>query len=369
MDKKPAPKARTITAWGNAPVHVQPAYKGLIRHRTFIRILWVVLLCGLGCYADIPDSKFDNPEGKPAAILWKMPQNIPSQDLLYGCGGESDVPRGPYQFIQEDLEGTSPKFDVCDRNGIKWKVKFGVEARPEIAASRLVWAVGYFTAEYYLVPRLLVQNMPVLKRGRKMVASDGSIYGARLKRMPDHERKIDNWIWKDNPFKGTREFNGLRVMMALINNWDLKDSNTGILEAKGPEAADTIASIYIISDLGSSFGTNKWIQPHQKIKGNLPAYSRSRFIRAMDESSVDFDIAGRPALINAANFPLYFQYLRMTWIGRKIPLEDVRWIGQLLSKLTPEQIRDAFRAAGYPKPQVEGFAQIVLSRIVELNKL
>ena len=32
---------------------------------------------------------------------------------------------------------------VRDAKGVKWSVKLGIEARPEVAASRLVWAVGY----------------------------------------------------------------------------------------------------------------------------------------------------------------------------------------------------------------------------------
>ena len=51
------------------------------------------------------------------------------------------------------------------------------------------------------------------------------MHNARLKRYLEGEEKNGTWKWKDNPFTGTREFNGLRVMMALINNWDLKDVN------------------------------------------------------------------------------------------------------------------------------------------------
>ena len=61
--------------------------------------------------------------------------------------------------------------------------------------------------------------------------------------------------------------------------------------------------------------------------------------------------------------------MEMRWIGKRIPISDVRWIGGLLAQLSPEQIRDAFRAAGYSPEQVQSFAEVVEARIAELNNL
>jgi hypothetical protein len=44
-------------------------------------------------------------------------------------------------------------------------------------------------------------------------------------------------------------------------------------------------------------------------------------------------------------------------------------MGELLALLTPDQIRDAFLAAGYSPQQVEGFAATVQARIAELQEL
>ena len=45
------------------------------------------------------------------------------------------------------------------------------------------------------------------------------------------------WAWHDNPFVGTPELNGLKILMMLMSNWDNKDvrdvargSNTAIFE-------------------------------------------------------------------------------------------------------------------------------------------
>ena len=67
--------------------------------------------------------------------------------------------------------------------------------------------------------------MPLLKRGQKLVGPDGTMHNVRLKRYLKDEKKVGEWKWRDNPFTRQRELNGLRVMMALMNNWDLKDEN------------------------------------------------------------------------------------------------------------------------------------------------
>jgi hypothetical protein len=44
-------------------------------------------------------------------------------------------------------------------------------------------------------------------------------------------------------------------------------------------------------------------------------------------------------------------------------------MGQVLAQLSPEQIRDAFRAAGYPPDDAEGLAKVVENRIAQLKAL
>src|ERR1700720_624810 len=78
------------------------------------------------------------------ATLWIEPRDIKTRSLYYGPGGAESQPRGPLTFVKEDDAGTSPKFDVEDGDGTKWKAKLGPEAQPETVATRLLWAVGFF---------------------------------------------------------------------------------------------------------------------------------------------------------------------------------------------------------------------------------
>src|SRR5690242_4513694 len=113
--------------------------------------------------------------------IWQYPADIASRDLYYGPGGKKHAPHGQFSFAKEDLDGSSPKFTVEDRDGVRWKVKLGLEAQSETAATRIVWAVGYFTDEDYLIPRLRVLEMPErLHRGASLVDPDGWMLNARL---------------------------------------------------------------------------------------------------------------------------------------------------------------------------------------------
>jgi hypothetical protein len=69
------------------------------------------------------------------------------------------------------------------------------------------------------------------------------------------------------------------------------------------------------------------------------------------------------------DFPELGRRLSLLWLGRRIPRTDARWMGDLLARLSPDQIRDAFRAAGYSSQEIEQLSKVVQRRIAELEKL
>ena len=310
-------------------------------------------------------------ESARSGVLWLDPADISSRDLFYGSGGEKRAPHGSsFTFEKEDREGSNPKLDVRDEDNVKWKLKLGSEARPETAATRFVWAAGYFTQDDYLVSNIHVDELPAnLHRGEQFIGPQGSIEIARVKRNPEGYEKAGEWKWKHIPFENTREWNGLRVMMALINNWDLKDQNNQILDLKKAHDDDRPERIYLISDLGSSFGTTSLGRHHLERKGNLDFYRQSKFIARARPDTVDFAVPGKPAFIVLVNPHEYFSRVHLEWIGRNIPRADARWMGELLGRLSPGQIRDAFRAGGFSPDEVEGFAKVIETRIAALKNL
>lgn len=273
--------------------------------------------------------------GSAPAVLWREPTDIKTRDLYYGPGGKEHMPVGKLMFIEEKMNGVRPKFDVRDEAGIKWGVKFGVEAQPETAATRLVWAVGYFTQENYYLAELPAKSLPHLTRGENLIV-DGKIQKVRLKRHNQGEHKIGNWSWDNNPFTGTKELNGLKVMMEVICNTDLKSTHRVIFDVGGSEQR------YYMNDLGAAFSKAGVTMGRGR---KLKDYQALPLIKHAGPDFIDF------------------------WYFKHIPRADARWIGGYLAQLSDEQIKDAFRAAGYPTEEVDGFAKTVRSKINELNNL
>ena len=158
-------------------------------------------------------------------------------------------------------------------------------------------------------------------------------------------------------------------MMALMNNWDLKDENNAVYASKNGKSVDKSSEIYMVSDLGATFGASGLGWNHDKSKGNLKAYTKSKFITKTTAEYVDFGVPATPALINIFALPQFIQRIGLRDIGKRVPRRDALWMGQLLARLSPAQIRDAFRAGGYSPEESQAFAKVVEERIAALNKL
>ncbi|MBI5282658.1 MAG: hypothetical protein HY858_13315 [Candidatus Solibacter usitatus] len=300
-------------------------------------------------------------QARPAAVLWRDWPDVGALNLLDGPGGKARAPGNSFKFIKESKGGSTPKFDVEDENGTKWKVKLGPEARPETAAARLLWAAGYFADEDYYRPQIRVQGMAPLSRGMNYVSGDGVVRGARLERAGDGGKATD-WSWYEPRIAGTREFNGLRVMMALINNWDLKTDNNSV------HAQDDTAQRYFVSDLGASLGRTG--SSCSRSKGVMTDYADSKFVSKVTPSHVDFVMHSRPFfLLFVFNHNYYSLRARMESITRRVPIADARWLGERLGRFSSEQIGDCFRAAGFSPTEVEGYTKALLRRIDTLKKL
>jgi hypothetical protein len=274
--------------------------------------------------------------GRPA--MWEA-VNIRQRNLLLGPGGKEmrpDLSRVTY--IKEKKGGYSEKFEIKDGSGRTWVAKIGKEAQPETAAVRLLWALGYKTEINYLVPTL-------------NVAGRGSFTNVRLEARPETIERDKNWGWKDNPFKGTREFQGLKMMMAFINNWDLKTTNNIILR----QTADG-QNYYVVSDLGATFGKlgSNGLPIFWRIgrsRNNPEHYSKTKFINGVDKNKLKIFYRGK----NKGIFG-------------DITVQQGRWLADLLLQLSDEQIAQAFRAANYSENHVRLLTQSVRKRINDLDR-
>jgi hypothetical protein len=275
---------------------------------------------------------------RQTAVMW-TPVNVAKRNLYNGAGGTSMRPNiRRIRFIRKETGGNNLKYRIRDASGRIWVAKIADESQAEVAANRLLYGIGYRTEIDYLAARLTIPGQ-------------GSHTNVRLEARPGGINRDDRWKWTENPFIGSREFKGLRVMMALINNWDLKDDNNAILRTRSESA-------YIVSDLGSSFGKLPYASaPILNRLGrsvNDPVdYVNSTFIHGVDPNGeVDF-----------------FYKAKGKDLLKEISTDDARWIGALLAQLSDRQIRDSFRAANYTPSEISLLTRGVKQRIRQLNDL
>jgi hypothetical protein len=188
------------------------------------------------------------------------------------------------------------------------------------------------------------------------IEGKGTFENVRFEARPKEIERFDEWRWDNNPFAGKRELQGLKVLMALMENWDLKDSNNRILLVRRDGRSELH---YIVSDLGTTFGkTGGQKSPMaflRNIKGsrNEPDdFVKDAFIEEVQGNTVRLHYSGKN-----------------TSMMRNISIADARWIGGWLSRLSDRQIEDAFRAANYSPEEVRMLAGAVRKRINELSRL
>ncbi|HYE16612.1 MAG TPA: hypothetical protein VD968_19390 [Pyrinomonadaceae bacterium] len=292
--------------------------------------------------------KKELPPGTP--VLWREHANIESLDLLLGPGGEEMKPDlSSVTFIREEEKGFSPKFRVKDGKGRVWVAKMGNEAQPETAAVRLIWAAGYATEVNYLVPCVKIPGAPHPKKGTVERCEGDGFANVRFEARPEEVKRLDEWSWTENPFVGTKELQGLLVLMALVNNWDLKDENNKILHVRSGAVGDELR--YIVSDLGATFGKSpSGLLWQLKRSRNKPEdFAGQRFISEVKNGNVFFKFGGK-------NQKLFDD----------ISVDEARWVGRQLSRLSDRQVADAFRAANYAPGDVDLLTRAVRARIRDL---
>lgn len=303
--------------------------------------LALVALVAGGCRTAGPEKPVVLPSPAPVAELWAEPADIASRDLLQGEGGPSLAPTSGSRFtFVSEKKGTSPGYTVKDARGVTWSAKMGVEAKAEVAASRLLWAIGFRQPPLYLLESWTLEGGP----------DPGPKGPARFRPHLPEWKERGEWRWRKNPFVGTRPLRGLIVFMRIVNNWDIHDGNNMLYELDAPR--EGVKRFYVARDLGASFGRTT-IFPHQGTKNDPEDFAQQPYIDRVEGGVVHFDDKGR----------------RHRDLYRNIGVEDVRWTSELLAKLTPQQWLDAFRAAHYDQETASWFIGRLRQKVEEGRRL
>jgi hypothetical protein len=300
-----------------------------------IAVLAGALLATACVIRQAPKTSTESGGAADVAQLWIEPVDLESRGLFHGAGGAALAPdpSGRYELVAIDDSGFSPGYDVRDPSGRR-RVKLGIEAQPEVVASRVLWAVGYHQPPTYLLTKWQLTGKPVEAPGVGRFRLESGAY-----------RVVDDWSWYENPFVSTQPFKGLLVANLILNNWDWKTSNNKVYDSRDRDGASR--RVFVVRDLGASLGKTtfptilKWMPVRglgQGSRNDISGFEEQRLIKRVEGRQVTFDYRGvHNGLVDT------------------LTVDDVVWTCRMIARISDRQWHDAFRAAGYGGAELQRF--------------
>ena len=263
----------------------------MVRLVTSAVILASVIACGA---VSAPAQKIAGPRTKDAgapsradaiarAQVW-TPTDVASMDVRTGPAVHGAFPINATvtcDYVSKDLAGGSPKF-ACVSGNDELKVKYSApadrypdlvgrsnaEVFAEVAATRLLWALGFGADAMYPV-RVVCRKCPSHLGGIAGENDERVFDPATIERkMAGHEFEPDSgWSWKDlddvDPQRGGASLaqrDALKLLAVFIQHTDTKPQQQRLLcqgprePAEGPPTAACDRPFMMVSDLGLTFG-------------------------------------------------------------------------------------------------------------------
>lgn len=292
-------------------------------------------------------------------VIWRHPGSISAGEVEAGPGSP---PAPPFHFVEEHDTGSQPCMSVRDATGRVWRAKWGPEVHTEVFGTRLAWALGYFAEPSYFVRSGEIQGAQDLTRAKACLDEHCGFIDARFEL--DEQGMVKHfdahgWAWHDNPFVGTPELHGLKILMMLISNWDNKDvrdvargSNTAIFECR--TKSHQLEARYLIIDWGAALGAwgNNVLQRGKWDAAAFAAQSE-QFVTAVEGDLVGFGYLGQ----------------RTGDLTNNISLADVRWFVRSSRHLTDDHLRAALKASGATTEETDLFTAALRARLDKLSEV
>jgi hypothetical protein len=295
--------------------------------------------------------------------LWQDPGNIAALDFDEGPGGADGRPAAPFRFIEEHGGGTQPCMSVTDARGRRWRAKWGEEVNSETFAVRFAWACGYFAETTYFVSDGTIEGARDLTRTSACLDEHHRFTAARFELDDPAVKKHfeeHSWAWNDNPFLGSRELQGLKILNMLLSNWDTKDrrdvargSNTAIFEHV-LDARGTREARYLITDWGGSMGS--WgANAITRARWDVAAFvaQTPQFVAGVEDGVVKFGYTGQ----------------RTEDVASAITPEDVQWLCRYVGQITDQQLDEGLRSSGATDEERNLFRTAIRDRITQLQRV
>jgi hypothetical protein len=284
------------------------------------------------------------------AKVW-VATDVPAMDLRRGPAGPGAFDPGATvtcTYSNKKLNGASPKFACLLPNGDELKVKYDStngEVYGEIAASRLLWALG-FGADHMYAVRVVCRGCPPHVGVVERANGDRIVDPATVERKFPGRELASEWKWQDLDLVDERdggasvaERDALKLLGVLIQHSDSKADNHRIVCAGvRDEENDCAIPLMMIHDVGVTLGRANAVGQHPRASMNLNEWSRVPVWKDPQKCIGNISGSWRGSL----NDPVISE------AGRK-------FLADLLSQLSTQQIRDMFDAARvHLRPRVPG---------------
>jgi hypothetical protein len=270
------------------------------------------------------------------AELWREPRAIESADLFFGPWGRELAPKSDalYETVKLKTHGISPGLTVRDRDHTEWSVKQGDEGPVEVTLSRVLSTIGFHQPPIYFLPSFSLDHDSWIERAP----------GGRFRPKERDLKEKDSWSWQQNPFVGTKPYQGLLVTLMLFDSSDLKNSNNSLYELQTEREGAT--RWFVVRDIGTALGETGKIDPN---RNDPDIFERHAFVTGVKNGFVKFSYHG------------WHQEL----VRDRITVADVQWACNLLARLNDDQWNDAFRAGGYKSDLAARFIRRLKAKIDE----
>jgi hypothetical protein len=311
----------------------------------------------------------DAPLRSSRSVIWREPPPLTPPQIRAGPGGADGAPAEPFDFIEEHDAGSQPCVSIRDSKGREWRVKWGHEVHTEVFGTRLAWALGYFAEPSYFISSGVIRGAHSLQRASACLGEHGRFENARFELSESGVAKhfdAHGWAWDDNPFVGTHELSGLKILMMLVSNWDNKDvrdvargSNTAIFEypvrasSKLGRPASSEAR-YLIIDWGAALGSwgNNVLQRGRWDPETFALQSQS-FVTGVQDGVVQWGYQGQ----------------RTAEMVSGITVDAVQWFNERARRLTDDHLRAALLASGATTDECERFTAALRERLDRLREI
>jgi hypothetical protein len=188
------------------------------------------------------------------------------------------------RFLADGLAGTTPKFECVTQTGDRIKVKYsGAEPHGEVAASRLMRALGFPADEVTFAERVRCHGCPAFPFLTMRVL--GLIHAAEAygrwvdyreyrdiewaaieRKHPGIEIETGNgrgWAWFElkDLHAPAAHVDALRLLAVFLAHWDNKAQNQRLIcldeDVSGGRQERCTTSMALVQDLGATFGPRK----------------------------------------------------------------------------------------------------------------